>query len=146
MSRFHPGIIDGIQKRDESGVAAFELIELLDGLVFDQQALAAATDLDMGYLSNLLNGKQPFIGLKNVDKILFALDSIDLLAKLTVIPNHQFSDARQMAYYEYLDENDQPEADEATILERAEELWALREMMLSGDPEAVEFAREAFKR
>lgn len=151
-AKFHPGTVKGDQRRDESGVAAVDLHALLAEHVFEQKIVSAISGIDEGQLSNILGVKQdgtpkvPWVALKHVDAILMALGIHEQLAELVVIPGHLFKDAQQMAYYEFLDENDQPEADEATIMERAEELWAARQMMLSGDPEAVAFVREAFVR
>jgi hypothetical protein len=145
--KFKDGRIDGVQKRDESGVAAVEFIPLVREYEFEQQALASLIGVDEGYLSNILSfdaegqPKQPWIGLRLADNILHALGASARLQELVIIPGHQQSDARQMAYYESLDDNDQPRRTVEQIMERAEELWGIREMMLSGDPEMVEFVR-----
>lgn len=140
--RFHTGTLAGEQTRDESGVAAAEFIERLDAVHFERIELARAIGMDEGQLSTTLGGNQKWISLKVADRILMALGRLDILRSLTIIPGHLRSDAVQMAVYENLNDDDELQVSLEEIADRAEELEAIREMMLSGDAEIVAAAQE----
>ena len=129
--KYHYGVVESEQKRDESGVAGWELANMLRGLGLDQRSIATRTGVDEGFVSKMFSGKQKFVSLLVADRMLFALGITERLGELTVIPGHTRADAIQMAVYENLDENDELQATEAEVEARADELQALREQILA---------------
>lgn len=129
--KFHTGVCEKDQVRDESGVAGWEFVGLLQSLHMDQRSIALQCGVDEGMLSKVFNGKQKFVSLLVADRMLVSLGITERLGELTIIPGHTRSDAIQMAVYENLDENDELHVSLDVIEARADELQDLREAVLA---------------